>query len=497
MRIKRVKIHHFRNLKNIEFEVGKKITVIAGRNGTGKSALLGLIGHIFDFKGTQRTLLGRRFATEFSEIFRFSLKHEKNSKYDYEVIFDDNTVRKAYFRGYNETEKRFRIHVGKKAAGEGKINLPVIYLGLERLFPIAREKDKDINLKPLKIENSDKEWYEHYYNLIFASEELINIEDFKTQHKRFYSPSHKTHDAFSNSAGEDNLGQILTAILSFKKLKDRLKDKYKGGILLIDEVDATLFPGAQRKLLEVFLKFSKEFKIQIIFTTHSTDILTMLEDKMFSNSSDISFLFLEKRGEKVIPYQNLNKLKQIISALRYEICPTHENPKINLYTEDEEARIFLRNIIDPKLRKRVKISNLNLGAENYLNLLKHKAPTFPYSIIVLDGDKKKSRYKNVVYLPGEKRPENVIYDFLKSLSPEDKFWGTIGQYTKEIFLANKPNTDNREKMKKWFSEQKKYWGKGCAKVFKRWKEENKQLVDDFNKSLENAIIYVESKVKYN
>ena len=489
MRVTRVKIDNFRNLKNIDFDLGKKITIIAGRNGTGKSALLGLTAHVFDFKEKKRTLFGRPFMTEFSNIFRFSLKHESNAKYSYTVYLDNQSKRKAYFNGYNKTEKRFRIHVGKKEAGKGKIDLPVIYLGLERLFPISQEKDSDIKLQPLK--SSDRKWYEKYYNLIFASEENISIDNFKTKHKKFYSASYKTHDAFSNSAGEDNLGQILTAILSFKNLKNTLNGRYKGGILLIDELDATLFPGAQRKLLEAFLTFSTKFQIQIIFTTHSTDILTMLENKMFSSSDDVKVLFLEKRGEKIIPYQNLDKLKQVVSSLRYEVCSPKKKPKINVYTEDKEARVFLRNIISSKARKRIKISRLNLGAENYINLLKHKVPTFPSSVIVLDGDKKRKNYKNVVLLPGNKAPEKVVYDFLKSLKPDDKFWEEFGGYTKEIFLSDPPKDFQRESMKSWFKKHRQYWGSRSVRVFKRWKEDNKDVVNQFNKKLEEAINFVD------
>ncbi len=79
MKITNLKIEKFRNFKDVDCIIGKKLTIIAGRNGTGKSALLGLIGHIFDYKGESRTLSGQKFVTEFNKIFRFSLKHERDS----------------------------------------------------------------------------------------------------------------------------------------------------------------------------------------------------------------------------------------------------------------------------------------------------------------------------------------------------------------------------------------------------------------------------------
>lgn len=78
---------------------------------------------------------------------------------------------------------------------------------------------------------------------------------------------------FTNSAGESNIGKIILAILSFKRLKEGYGNQYKGGILLIDELDATLYGYSQKKLVDFLYKTSKEFNIQIIFTTHSPMVL--------------------------------------------------------------------------------------------------------------------------------------------------------------------------------------------------------------------------------
>ncbi len=360
------------------------------------------------------------------------------------------------------------------------------------MFPIAQEKDKNININLTSLSDEDKEWYKNYYNLIFASEESVNIEDCKTSHKRFYSPSCEKHDSYSNSAGEDNLGQILTSILSFKKIKDNTNENYKGGILLIDELDATMFPGAQIKLLDTFLTFAKQYDLQIIFTTHSTDIIKLIMNNKFSKSEDVKFLFIEKRGSKIITHQTKNDIEKMLSALRYEIFNEDVERKIELYTEDEEARFFLKGIIKRDWRKYIDIKCVSLGAENYINLIRNKVPSFLSSIVVLDGDrsKSKSKFKNVLYLPGGKRPENVFHDLLNSIPEENDFWGKCGGYTKEYFRANPPRSlGNRTYMKEWFNSNKKYWGRGCNKVIDIWKSMNQNKVNEFNKKIEDIIDY--------
>ena len=75
-----------------------------------------------------------------------------------------------------------------------------------------------------------------------------------------------------NSAGQDNLGQILTAILSFRELKKKIGDRYDGGILLIDEVDAALDKRNSERLAVLIKKYMKTG--QYIIVTHNDAIIT-------------------------------------------------------------------------------------------------------------------------------------------------------------------------------------------------------------------------------
>ena len=96
MKVKSVKINIFRHISDVEMKFGSCITAIAGQNGTGKSSILGLIGHIFTFsKGEiytrKKTLLNKRYETLYSEIFKFSYpKYDKPKQHDYVVNLDDD-----------------------------------------------------------------------------------------------------------------------------------------------------------------------------------------------------------------------------------------------------------------------------------------------------------------------------------------------------------------------------------------------------------------------
>ena len=46
------------------------------------------------------------------------------------------------------------------------------------------------------------------------------------------------------------------SILSFKRLKKQ-REEWTGGLLLIDEIDATLHPAAQKRLIDLLVKEAK------------------------------------------------------------------------------------------------------------------------------------------------------------------------------------------------------------------------------------------------
>ncbi len=80
-KIKQLNVTNFRHLHNLNnINVGDKLTVIAGVNGTGKSSLLGLIGH-----PTWSPKLNGELVTAFteSEIEIFSLDELKQLGFSY------------------------------------------------------------------------------------------------------------------------------------------------------------------------------------------------------------------------------------------------------------------------------------------------------------------------------------------------------------------------------------------------------------------------------
>lgn len=507
--LKSLHIDSFRHLNNIDIPFGKKLTIISGVNGIGKSCLLGLVGHMFKFKDRNeqnkeyRSLLNKRFYTDFSEIFKFS-ESEKNNKYLYqlETIFNEDIYTKTASSRYSEKEKRFRIDVAKDKGG--KYDFPVIYLSLKRLFPLAQERT--IKKANVPLDPSSVDAYTHLSKKILASTELIQPQRTSSRNKTYIAPTTNIYDANGLSAGQDNLGQILSALFSFSQLKKSLEKEqlpYHGGILLIDELDATLFPGSQIRLLDALLSYASKLNLQVIFTTHSPEILKrVLVSESKKYQSDCNVVFLHKVHNHVEVETDLKSYENFIAELNNTTFESSDKPnKISVYLEDKEAILWFKYLVPSDLKKQLNIETLSLGKDEYQHLLSKKAKWFDNSIVVLDGDTKiKKPYPNLICLPGKASPEIVFHNFLDKLEDKDEetFWGTRpGSYKKGVFISSKLSEEqlkDRNKTKEWFNNNLnlKYWGTNGCKLFKRWQEDprNKKIYDEFLVNLRKSMAYL-------
>ena len=62
LRIEKLEMSNFRCFKDIAFPLGKMITAVAGHNATGKSTVLGLLGHCAELKKKDGiTILKKQF----------------------------------------------------------------------------------------------------------------------------------------------------------------------------------------------------------------------------------------------------------------------------------------------------------------------------------------------------------------------------------------------------------------------------------------------------
>ena len=542
---KKIKINDFRLFHNQTILLGKYLTVLSGRNSTGKSTILGMIANSGELKKKDGiTYSSRQFRAEFSELFKGSHKYDRTGADKFTITLSDENGNETDYRSFRtawqtknshrkkpqepeggadqpksetkipsrekkEDEGRFRVIPFKKLEDgkktEAKFNYPVLYLGLSRLFPIGESQDGSISTKGIVFKSDEhKEWFVNKYTTILSMQselkEITNYSIAETDKKSGIGVSTDQYDYLTNSSGQDNLGQILLALLSFKKLKEEKGNQWNGGILLIDEIDATLHPAAQNKLIKLFLQEARENGIQIVVTTHSLSFLRNICDRTTYNSHDESVnnnieLYYLTNANRHMEIKRNTPFTEIESDLMVNSIVQSSN-KIKLYSEDAEARWFLSKIVSDYLPY-VDVLDITIGCTELINLYKADLQYFGNALLVFDGDVTEAQLNkvpeqtrrnlgNVLMLPGGKRPEQVIYDYLLSLGPDHDFWTGSARslgFTWDYFNEHGPLSDDyrqeteREKYKKWFVAHQQYFD--TARLMDYWMRDQPDLVADF------------------
>ncbi len=507
--LKEIKIHKYRGFRDVSFKIGTQLTVIAGQNGTQKTTLLGMLTQMFTLgkdnpMSAEKPLTGGNYRSDFMNKFKFSPKFDKAGDHEWTLKFEgmDDFTATSIWRKKHEGTIRF-WQKGTHAEGSGYIQYPVLYLSLRRLFPLGEdskvEESHDVELS----EAEKKEYKEFHDEVLFNVYEDAQPLYVKGVEKQTIGVNTNTYDWMTNSAGQDNLGKIVLALFSFKRLKEKYRKSYSGGILAIDELDTTLFPASQIRILKQLQSYASRYQIQIIFTTHSLTLINeacKLQDECEANEArkgQVNVVYLEREDDHIKIKENVR-----YGTIENNLCMALEkktNTTVNIFTEDDEAWLFMTNMLPAKYKKIIKHVHAKLGCSEYINLIEAKMPNFypPEGLVVLDGDAVKEEHfsrvaSKLVVLPGPKSPEQMVADWIQGLSDAHVFWKSINPgYCRQYCFKDHRYAQlaNREKAKMWFQSQckKEVWGTTAYRMMKYWKKDNKDKVDVFVTEFEKMI----------
>jgi len=372
MIINKIHIEKFRGFKEVDFPLGKFLTIIAGQNGTQKTTLLGMLTQPFTITDkdnpiyNEKPLCGGNYKSAFAEKFKLSDTFDVAKSHEWTLHYDENetfTI-ESIERGKGEGIRFWKK--GDRGKGSGYLQLPVIYLSLSRLFPIGEDPDLNESTEVV-LSNDEKKWFEDWYKkiLILNHQQINEASHLSSKSKNTLGINTDKYDWKMNSAGQDNVGKLLLSILSFKRLKENHPDNYQGGIIAIDELDAALYPASQWKLFDALVKFASDYQIQIVATTHSLEIIKksveLASDKR--REGQIRFVFLEASNDSVIAQTELT-YQQIQNRLNLTVSPNIKTAKINVFTEDVECMIFAKYLLGRNRTKHLNFVDISLGCGN-------------------------------------------------------------------------------------------------------------------------------------
>lgn len=191
-------------------------------------------------------------------------------------------------------------------------------------------------------------------------------------------------------------------------------------LILIDEIESSLHPKAQRKLIRTLLDICVKKKMQIVFTTHSEYIL---------NEVPSEFRILLKRlSENEIVIMKEPSTEFCLTSMDEE---NHE--ELIIVAEDSESISVVKEIIrqyNSNLLPRIEFTSV--GSEQNIKLLNRLAAQnkFPFKLIgILDADIKDD---SILHLPGDNSPEKEILRGIIKNKLTSHLTGLLGRMEAEI-----------------------------------------------------------------
>lgn len=523
MKIVSISIKEFRAFQEkTTIYLANYITCISGHNGTGKSTILAILSNCCELKTSIATHLnGTAFRGDFSDIVVGDNKYDSTGEkviIEFKDLPSNNGnhiyVEKLAFRAFFQTGgKRYRL-IPKKIPGiretEQKINHPSYYLGLSRLYPVGESKQVTASKSPIQVSEKLVKTHEQIMSLEYGKNTYVTSLKVTESPKKKLGIKNDMFSPIANSSGQDNLSQIILTILSFEQLKEQLGNKYSGGIILIDELDATLHPAAQNKLLDYLYNQAKLLNLQIVFTTHSLSLLEHISDTIKKNKkNDIKIAYLRKIDNQINMLENpIKNFYQHDLFNTYKQYPQMPYP-IFILTEDEVARWFLEKILDFKNENpNIKLLDLSISWSHIINLVTSNLSFYQQNhIIILDPDLKKDDNSNqlkklingypikinqqcsdILILPSENGEiiEEIFWNYVSNLPGNHEFFSEPeienNNWNKKLVSENGPYSSNYEnyentktRLKKWFNEHRYY----IDFLFKFWAKDNEPIIDDF------------------
>jgi predicted ATPase len=387
-RLEWIEIDQLRGWSGQRFEMRFPIMAVVGENGAGKSTILQAAASVYGNVGSER----ERYASDFFPDTPWD--HIRHARINYSVRQGNSrsvgSIRKptGRWRGNPERPKRrveyidlSRIQPVSARLGYVKLANPMLNEAATTAFPADRlARVCEIMGRP------------------YDSARMSSVQEAPTRLVPVLEHRGSTYSGFHQGAGETTVAELLQA------------DIHQDALVLIDEIESSLHPRAQRRLIRDLADKCREQELQIILTTHSPYVLEELP--------------LEARAYIVGGREATDR--EIVYGVSPEFAMTRmdesPHPEVEVYVEDVRAERLIIEILaahSPDLVTRCQ--TIPYGAASVGQALGQMAADdrFPrLSCVFLDADRAGSPGCHL--LPGEDAPERVVFESLSANG-----WGEV------------------------------------------------------------------------
>ncbi len=385
-RLEWIEIYGIRGWVGQRIDFKFPIIAIVGENGSGKSTILQSAASVYrspDDDGKDKYASDYFPDTPFEKItaatIRFSFREGEQTQI--------KTVRKPTVRWRGNPDRPFRR---------------VEYIDLRRTQPVGARSGYAKLLKAGVLEGKHAAFEPDKLarlsqiigkNYVSAGMSVTNVD--MNSHVPVVQVGDIRYSGFHQGAGEIAAAELLAS-------------GYRNtSLVLIDEVETSLHPRAQRRLIRDLARIAGEHDLQIILTTHSPYVLEELP--------------AEARIYLMDGIAGRNAVLGVSPDFAMTRMDEEQHPECDVYVEDPRAATMVSEILaetERDLLSRVRL--IPYGAASVGTALGQMAHgnRFPRpSVVFLDGDQANSLGCHL--LPGEDAPEQVIFNGLQAVDWPD------------------------------------------------------------------------------
>jgi predicted ATPase len=387
--------------QRIEFKF--PIVAISGENGSGKSSIIQAAASVYR---ESATAVGKYYASEFFP----------STTWDTIV---DASIKFSAKEGERRVESSIRKPSERWKGNVERPQRPVRYFDLSRVLPvggrvgyakIAKSKHKELtdDSQPFDQTRLDRLSYILNHKYVAARMALTNIDP--DRRVPILQRKITGYSGYHQGQGETTITELIQT------------DLPRYGLILIDEIESSLHPRAQRRLIRDLANVARERELQIVLTTHSPYILEELpEDARMQ-------IFWSDEDRKI-----MTGVSAQFAMSKMDDSP---HPDCEIYVEDEASKAMLIEILSicsRDLLTRVEVYTFGAASVGYQLGQMVNGKRFPRpTAVFLDGDCKAAPGCHV--LPGIDAPERAVFGALRAIGWRD-VWTRVKRSAADVAAA--------------------------------------------------------------
>jgi predicted ATPase len=389
-RLEYLQVNGLRGWTGQRIEFSFPIVAIVGENGSGKSTLLQAAASVYRSTDTPR------FGSDF---------FPKTAWDDVQGV----EVKFGYLQGRDHGEGSVRKPTTKWLGNVDRPEREVRYVDLSRIQPLGARVGYTRIAKTthheLKADLFDVNQVQRMSSIMGREYTAARMATSDIDENRLIpviTRRDATYSGFHQGSGEITVAKLLQI------------DLPRYGLVLIDEIESSLHPRSQRRLIRDLADKCREREAQIILTTHSPYVLEELPPSA-------RYYIMESGGKKSL-------VKGVSPEFAMTQMDDEDHPECELYVEDFAAQIWLEEMLaahGQNVFPRCNVTPYGAASVGYaLGQMVHQKRFRRPTCVFLDGDTDPA--DGCVVLPGGEAPEPVVFEGLRAIRWGD-LWTRIGR----------------------------------------------------------------------